>query len=263
MAKNPISVKDYYNRQPTPDKLQKNVFRYTHNSSQKERVMEQSQNYSYFESEPLDLYKKGFLLRQREPEKELGQSFMKFKPSTTVERVFDSVNKSVVSTARELTMKFHSQNNSPVRDASRFFQQKNIKVSPKAILLPELHHRTHFKAATSILMQHQGTLHLDNEELNRQFLANSKQDDYMMVTQTNDSMKRAQRNINRHSSIDNSLTQNSQDYIKNILLDCKVLREKNGNVAHQKPFRVSQMDTSYYQQSQIEKEKDPLNMMDN
>ena len=42
-------------------------------------------------------------------------------------------------------------------------------MSPRELLLPTLHTKTHFKAATSIMMQNSGSLHLTQEELDRQF----------------------------------------------------------------------------------------------
>eukprot|EP00347_Sterkiella_histriomuscorum_P007413 403349018 len=264
MAQKPVVVKDYYERQPTADKLQKSVFRFTYNSSQKERIAETSKNQSFFESEPLDLYKKGFLLRPREPEKEIGPQFMKFKAISTVERVFDSVNTSLQSTARDKS--FYSVQTSPLRSSLMIMQKNQSKqqsqnnnqntsyLSPKALLLPELHQKTHFKGATSILMQHQGSLHLEKEELNRQFMNGaSGQDIHHHLNNSIDvSLKKShtknaktmalnsQRNTQnnftqRHGSIDQKLQQDSVDmdstnYIKHILLDCKILRQKNGNV---------------------------------
>ena len=34
--------------------------------------------------------------------------------------------------------------------------------------------------------------------------------------------------------MDTSIEENSTEFIKNILVDCKVLREKNGNAVHKK-----------------------------
>lgn len=80
-------------------------------------------NSTNYESEPLDLHKKAFLLRQREPEKELGASYMKFKPNSTVERVLDRVNQSTVNSIHDVS-KYHSALNSPRK-------LDHSKVSPK------------------------------------------------------------------------------------------------------------------------------------
>ena len=54
----------------------------------------------------MDLYKKGFLLRPREPEKEIGPAYMKFKPNSTVERVLDKVNESTIKSIPESSYKY-------------------------------------------------------------------------------------------------------------------------------------------------------------
>ena len=70
-------------------------------------------NSTHFDSEPLDLYKKGFLLRPRQPEKEIGAAFMKFKPNSTVERVLDRVNEQTIHSVNDSTYRYHSVANSP------------------------------------------------------------------------------------------------------------------------------------------------------
>jgi len=85
MAANPVTVKDYYEAKAMPEKFHQTQFRFTFNSNQKERVQELEKSNQFYESAPTDLYHKAFLLRQRQPEKEIGPPKMKFKASTGVE----------------------------------------------------------------------------------------------------------------------------------------------------------------------------------
>lgn len=126
--------------------------------------------------------KKAFNLRERQPNKELGARFMKFKANNTLERVFDSLalnptasyaenpalarvesqmnhhqGKNTKSSNPGSLMShynksnnentFNSQRGSPANRSSRDFNiskrvYKDIsrgRISPKALLLPELH----------------------------------------------------------------------------------------------------------------------------
>ena len=76
---------------------------------------------------------------------------MRFKPGNTVERVLDQLNSSMNNSVIDSPTKFFTANSSPSRFTG-FNGSKNTRVSPKALLLPELHTKTHFKGATSILL---------------------------------------------------------------------------------------------------------------
>lgn len=122
------------------------------------------------DTDPADLDRKAFLLRQRVPEMELGPDRIRLKPQSSLERIHDALEQTGLQTYLvEHTKpynvshsKIHSGMLSPslAKAANRGRNQasrstlSNARVSPKSSFLPALHKKTHFQAATALMMQY-------------------------------------------------------------------------------------------------------------
>jgi hypothetical protein len=122
------------------------------------------------DTDPADLDRKAFLLRQRVPEMELGADRIRLKPQSSLERIHDALEQTGLQTYLvEHTKPFTLNHNkissgmlSPAlakaanrgrNEASRS-TLSNARVSPKSSFLPALHKKTHFQAATALMMQY-------------------------------------------------------------------------------------------------------------
>jgi hypothetical protein len=129
-------------QQPTPD------FRYASFRTEKERIANNIKiNQQFCDSVP-NPDKFGFhkSLRARRESKELGPQF-RFTAKSGIERIYDQLSTRMTSAfqTRELAS---DKLSSTIRDRNR----QNQTISPNQ-LLPSIHHKTHFKAATSLFLK--------------------------------------------------------------------------------------------------------------
>ena len=146
--------------------------------TEKERIIANIANNSIYDSWPLPNPNKSFELRPREPEKEIGDSKIRYKPKFLVERVKDTVDKNSFLFTKGPPRSKSSL--SPINKSHLSSTQKgeylNImvtkshklkgnsssrlenKLSPKSIL-PHLHVKTHFKAATTFTLAYPGSFY--------------------------------------------------------------------------------------------------------
>jgi hypothetical protein len=87
-------------------------------------------------------------LRPRVENKEIGPQF-RFTAKSGVERVYDQLSKRITSEFREKDMIDRS-----LKSTIRNHRKLNQTTSPKQ-LLPSIHNKTHFKAATSVFLKSQ------------------------------------------------------------------------------------------------------------
>jgi hypothetical protein len=94
MASSPVRVNDAYQDKGLEGfGIHKEKFRFT-SSTKEDRLRQIDENAQKYDSAPLDISGNialGKVWRQRQPEKELYDGVMKFKASTTMERVIDSL----------------------------------------------------------------------------------------------------------------------------------------------------------------------------
>ena len=128
-------------QQPTPD------FRFASYRTEKERIENNIKyNQQFCDSVPNpDKFIFHKTLRARDESKDVGPQF-RFTAKSGVERVYDQLNTRITSAfqARELAS---DKLQSTIRH-----RRQNQTISPKQ-LLPSIHHKTHFKAATSVFLK--------------------------------------------------------------------------------------------------------------
>lgn len=163
--------------------------------TEKERILANLANNSIYDSWPLPNPNKSFELRPRAPEKEIGETVIRYKPKYIVERVKDTVDKNSVLFTFEGSRSKSSL--SPINRSQASSAQKgeylNImisksrklkgnsssrletKLSPKSIL-PHLHVKTHFKAATTFTLAYPGSFYCPATTSIGQAIENMKTD---------------------------------------------------------------------------------------
>jgi len=94
MASSPVQVNDSYEEKGAEGfGIHKEKFRFS-SSTKEDRLKQIEENAQKYDSAPLDIEGRialGKVWRQRQPEKELYDGVMKFKATTTMERVIDSL----------------------------------------------------------------------------------------------------------------------------------------------------------------------------
>jgi hypothetical protein len=100
MEDQPVKINDEYKAKQTdslmsPLKAGSDVtykqFKYSYNHSDKERIQRSQEVNSVIDTLPTNIDKKAFLLRPRAPEKEIGPEKLKFKASSSLERIQETL----------------------------------------------------------------------------------------------------------------------------------------------------------------------------
>lgn len=129
-------------QQPTRD------FRYSSYRTEKERIANNIKiNQEFCDSVPNpDKFAFHKSLRARDESKEIGPSF-RYTAKTGIERVYDQL-KTRITTAFQIKELASEKLNSTLKHK----REQNHTISPKQIL-PSIHNKTHFKAATSVFLR--------------------------------------------------------------------------------------------------------------
>lgn len=115
MASSPLRINDSYQDQGKESfGIHSQKFRFS-SSTREDKLREIQENSQKYDSAPLDIGGKiaqGKIWRQRDPQKELNDGNMKFKATTTWERVIDSLQSKGlhVDELNELKKKYHKMN---------------------------------------------------------------------------------------------------------------------------------------------------------
>jgi hypothetical protein len=228
----------------------------TNFKTEKDRIEHSLMSNSIFESAPSPDPSKSFELRPRQKDKEIGDAKFRHKPRFTVERVMDSVNdnsfilgddnlKSTISKTPMGRSKDKNKNNCStiVRGSSKkSLNGSSFKIeselSPRSIL-PHLHEKTHFKAATTFTLAYPGSFYCppaqkvkeavrqvnsDKDRTSRRLMFNVFSDiENNLVKKKAQAQKSLQ--IQTISNIEDPLVDISK-IAKEVLVDCHVLRRK-------------------------------------
>jgi hypothetical protein len=227
----------------------------TNFKTEKDRIKHSLMSNSIFESAPSPDPNKSFELRPRQKDKEIGDAKIRHKPRFTIERVIDSVNdnsfilgddnlRSKLSKSPMRGSKDRNKNNYSTIVRGNSKKSLNIssfklesELSPRSIL-PHLHEKTHFKAATTFTIAYPGSFYCPTTQ-------NVKE----AVKQANSIKDRTSRRImfNVFTDIENNLVKKStgakvftntansiledplvdiSKIAKEVLVDCHVLRRK-------------------------------------
>ncbi|CAI2366987.1 unnamed protein product [Moneuplotes crassus] len=137
--------------------------------TEKERINASVENNSIFDSTPSPNLEKSFQLRPRQPEKEIGDPKFRHQPKTTIERVMDAIQKNALLDAdykQKQTLSVSPirgfRNRAPhyssvitAKGSKKSSSRQTSHISIKAKnLLPHLHEKTHYKAATTFTLSH-------------------------------------------------------------------------------------------------------------
>ncbi|CDW79091.1 UNKNOWN [Stylonychia lemnae] len=184
MLADPLRENDNYNPDSNIEQTQflgNKSFRFTSNSL--ERAQESQYKNSYYETNPSLLFtgktqEQLMNLRPREHDKELGPASFRYGTKTSIERIYDTLqkrNNSLIEQSeildkkkiRKLKNKMENNYSSTLginNELNITQRSKMVKgdIFPEIVkpsdIIPSLHQKTHFKAATSIFLNHQGSL---------------------------------------------------------------------------------------------------------